>query len=641
MGLQPKSAFRRESYGAAIGYSVAAPLALNRDELRYLSSGLSALIRVLVCILLALISSGVHAQVATPIVTDPQSGIEITMKGDYSELPPHGGGSVHLRIQNNSTRNGSWHVTLSGQLKWNLRLSTSYDLAVESGQARTFSLQTPFGASSAVSLDVAGPGIERVMSYVVTAGRNNGSPMNTQLVALSRALAARSFDDLKKRYEKKSIPVTAVQFEPEALGEDWRGYAGIECLCISEGEWDSLSPPVRNAIRQWVAQGGHLELVAVQDNLEGMRWNEFHLPPGAGPQPYGFGRVEAIAWNGRELDAATLDRLSTQPNRLSASFASEVSGNSGPASWRLMNIVGKLKANAALILLFVILFAITVGPVNLFYLAPAGRRHRLFVTTPLLSIGGSVLLMAVILLQEGVGGYGGRITILHLLPDAHEALILQEQVSRTGLLLGSNFNMHEDTSIVPIEIDGQTDGNLHFATHGQNGSGDWFRSRAIQGQRLAAFRPTRATVTVVATGAQGAPVIVSSIEATLDSLIFADGNGKVWRAHQVRTGVRTPLQPMSGQEAKTWWLKTIESTRGSTGSRLSSVAGLAVKGASPDLPRHHYFFATAARSAGEPIPTLSSIHWNKDEVIWLGPIEMAPDIAAPGAQAPTAGGTNR
>ena len=32
MGLQPKSAFRRESFGAAIGYNVAGPLALSSFE---------------------------------------------------------------------------------------------------------------------------------------------------------------------------------------------------------------------------------------------------------------------------------------------------------------------------------------------------------------------------------------------------------------------------------------------------------------------------------------------------------------------------------------------------------------------------------------------------------------------------------
>ena len=35
MGLQPKSSFRRESYGVAIGYNVAGPLALSSLRTRF------------------------------------------------------------------------------------------------------------------------------------------------------------------------------------------------------------------------------------------------------------------------------------------------------------------------------------------------------------------------------------------------------------------------------------------------------------------------------------------------------------------------------------------------------------------------------------------------------------------------------
>src|SRR3712207_7807497 len=51
-------------------------------------------------------------------------------------------------------------------------------------------------------------------------------------------------------------------------------------------------------------------------------------------------------------------------------------------SWEARRRVGELDMNAGLLIGFIALFAAISGPVNLFWFAPAGQRHRLFWTTP-------------------------------------------------------------------------------------------------------------------------------------------------------------------------------------------------------------------------------------------------------------------
>ena len=86
-----------------------------------------------------------------------------------------------------------------------------------------------------------------------------------------------------------------------------------------------------------------------------------------------------------------------------------------------------------------VLFGILVGPVNLFVLAKSGRRHRLFITTPLISLGASLLLILLIIFQDGFGGRGMRRVLMEVRPDAGQnaAFLHQEQIARTGILTGT------------------------------------------------------------------------------------------------------------------------------------------------------------------------------------------------------------
>ena len=79
-----------------------------------------------------------------------------------------------------------------------------------------------------------------------------------------------------------------------------------------------------------------------------------------------------------------------------------------------------ISLNAPLLIGFILVFAVLVGPVNLFWLADASRRHRLFWSTPLISVAASLLLVGVIALQDGFGGSGERVMATLLVPDEQE-----------------------------------------------------------------------------------------------------------------------------------------------------------------------------------------------------------------------------
>ena len=138
----------------------------------------------------------------------------------------------------------------------------------------------------------------------------------------------------------------------------------------------------------------------------------------------------------------------------------------GGGSWKLRDAVAAPSLRALLVFGFIVAFGILVGPVNLYWLAGPKRRQRLFWTTPLISLAGSALLVALMILQDGVGGSGTRRVLAVMLPEQNKLALVQEQISRTGVLLGRSFAIGEPSWMqqVPTDLAG-SDVQSH-ARHG-------------------------------------------------------------------------------------------------------------------------------------------------------------------------------
>ncbi|XHR26691.1 MAG: hypothetical protein ACFUZC_12105 [Chthoniobacteraceae bacterium] len=563
--------------------------------------------------LLGLLSlSQTSAKEARKLRTEDGSGVGIEVSSDFDNGVPSGAEPLHITVHNNTGRPGTWLFEVNSN-PFGEGIRSTVRISLGAGQSRTVPFAAPLQRFHNLTVRASGPGTTGDTERFSYQSNGHGSSGETQFLAMSRELSSRSWEPLKKELEKGKKNFSAAQFDPVDLAPDWRGFSGVEWLSITREEWDKLDPAVRAAIRQWVGQGGHLAM-AVREGAS-FPWNEFHLPSGG--SRYGFGDIRAIPWDGKELSATVLAPLITKNSPLFERLNQPEGKN-----WSMRAALGDLKPNVPLIVSFVIGFAVLVGPANLFIFAPAVRRHRMFWTTPLISLGGGLALIGVILLQEGTGGTGRRYTLVNLLPETHEAVVWQDQVARTGLLLGSGFQLCEEALVHPIPLDGNSGRSGRMNVEGMRYSGDWFRSRSIQAQHLAAIRPTRAAVTVTGTEASGAPIVVSSIGSPLKALFLTDENGKSWGAKIVRTGEKTVLQPSSGKDIG--FPQDIASPARSTVDEI-----LKDRVAHP-LPGT--FVAAAADPMTEPMATLHSIRWKDDCVVYLGPVVNASKIQTEGMQ---------
>jgi hypothetical protein len=374
-------------------------------------------------------------------------------------------------------------------------------------------------------------------------------------------------------------------------------------VILTDAEFAALDGARQSALRGWVAMGGSLNLVQ-PDAAFALR-----------EQALGAGLVRWLpALDGRApADLAPLLRLEVPSNGLperssldlkETTLGTEVADTGSSATW---------------LITFLLLFAVLIGPVNLWVFARGNHRHRLFWTTPALSLLGGVTLALVILVQDGIGGEGQRAAIVVLVPGQNQAAVFQEQATRTGYLTKRSFGLADDVLLAGMPVEGIVAPVRRQSRENGTAEGDWFINRSRQAHLLRQLVPNRGRVELVAGAAGSAPVIESSLSTTLKSFVLVDAAGRRWTAPEVQPGQPTTLVPapetarlsaalLGGSAAFSRVLETV----------TTDAAGrwMAYGGASPLAP----------------IETLAAITWRESRVAYTGLIESR------GAAATTGGG---
>ncbi|RYD35918.1 MAG: hypothetical protein EOP86_07300 [Verrucomicrobiaceae bacterium] len=501
---------------------------------------------------------------------------------------------------------------------------------------------------------------------------------NRPFTGFSQGVAGKSLEALNEAMRNVTTPSTkssyrgaggfASLFTPAQLPSDWRGFMGLDHLAMTPEEWVKLSPGVTNAIRQWIILGGTLDLfvngpfpAAIVQQLKPDRWDKDRHRLGAGG-------VRVMAWEGEDASSADIGkRLENasvsimgeqgEPLPETGGGGSQYEGvikkytaaaaRKSPSSMEagggiaglggvllrhdaaadtaefagLGEVLGERNFAAWQVGVILLIFGVLVGPVNLFYFAGPGRRHRLFYTTPLISLGASLLVIVVILFQDGVGGGGVRAALMEIRPDDKSTYLRQYQISRTGVLFGGGFTVEEPSLVTPLVLPPSrwtrlkpagftrsSDAQRYTAPDPLSWGGDWFQSRSEQAQLVQTIRPGRGRLELKAGGQS--PVIVSSLECRLEPLFYTDAGGKVWTADTaLTTGNSVTLRPAGEKEYEEFLKKEI--------------VPLFPSGSFDSTGASRFTALTRDPKAGFAT-TLKSIRWEKDIAVVYGPLTAQP-----------------
>lgn len=356
--------------------------------------------------------------------------------------------------------------------------------------------------------------------------------------------------------------------DPNNWPADPKIYSSYGFFIILQSDYDKIDVARKNAIDQWIMSGGHLFIIEI--DAKSKKIEEHNI------KQIGWGSARSLKGSDKDL-VDKIEDLSN--NKLKSRFESY------PELPKQGDLY-KLASASGLLILLLILFSLVVGPGCLYIWAPKNKRHRLFVLIPAISVGFSIILFLMILLFDGTGGHGSRITSVYLDPRLNTAVIKQNQICKTGLLFDSAFTLNENVEFY-ARFDNDRRPSLYRS--GVNFKGDWFMGRSTINQKACEIAPTRARVSIVGMSGKQ-PVIQSTIPGKLTDFIYQDANGIFWEAKEVGQGQKITLS----------------------------------KAASPDAikPEPLHFRANGEQGNLAPIKTLSSIIWDQTLIHFHGPVAI-------------------
>ena len=474
-------------------------------------------------------------------------GGKIVVTSPFEEPPQWGFMPFRIEIENPSKRAVDWSVGFSGSGNYN-GLGTHNEVALRAapGQLTRQEVMVPAGCIRGDGQSGMYYGNFYLQVHATPVGwgnfSNNGSGSGDDrgVVNLRGPGVAAARSDLK-----------GCGFDHRMAPTDWRAYAGYPALYLTDKEWNELEPGARTAIRQWIRFGGFFGLV--RTNSDARPLADLGLPvsdPGMTNGRSSLGWVSEVS----ATKPAAGGKFTS--DRLQANMAWRACSGATMQEWRKAAVVGRTGMGrnlfredssvigGGLMVLVLVVFAIVVGPVNVFVLAPARRRHRLFFTTPIISLGAGLLLIAAVLLGDGGGGKGARFVWIENRPgDENMNYVVQHQHSHCGAVFTTGFDIKEDAFVVPMALDNQQFGGNYSMelTPGQvSGSGQWFASRTSQDFFLSSARPSRGRIEK--TGGDDAPRLTSTFEFPLDKVFWLAPDGQTWwQAGPLSQGTATTL----------------------------------------------------------------------------------------------------
>lgn len=238
---------------------------------------------------------------------------------------------------------------------------------------------------------------------------------NQPMVLLSDALYAPNASALNSEIASRISSYSggsgqfSSRFTPSQLPDDWRAFSGFDSMIMTDNDWMAIPPGSRNAI----------------NSPDAPRRTTHHLfekltkpHRTRSPSDSSFGEYLIKTISGDRLDPKpTVDFVFNKRSNKTRLSAVTKDFNT---NWPLQKELGDKSFNSIIFILILIAFGIIVGPVNLFIFAKSGRRHRLFITTPIISLATSILLIVLIIFQDGFGGAGKRLVLMEVRPDENQ-----------------------------------------------------------------------------------------------------------------------------------------------------------------------------------------------------------------------------
>lgn len=329
-----------------------------------------------------------------------------------------------------------------------------------------------------------------------------------------------------------------------AWSSTWLAYSRYDGIVLTLSDMQAVPALVKSALLQYVQCGGSLlvlgpwekpEVWKSRDTVSGpLRVNYIH-----------FGVcVVSETPNVTSWEKNTWERLKSDIWGPSASVlqkkASVADAN------KQFPIIADLTVPVRGLFLLVLIFAVTIGPVNLFVLSRKKRRIWMLWTVPVVSIVASLAIFVYAFIAEGWKGYIRTESITILDDNTHMATTIGVNAFYCPLTPRGGLHYDYETEVTPISIEQWQGGRSRTIdwTNDQHLVSGWIAAR-VPAHFLLRKSQMRRERLKISRNQENQISVLNGLGADIRQLWFADEDGKIHTAENVKAGTKMDLVPSS------------------------------------------------------------------------------------------------
>ena len=332
---------------------------------------------------------------------------------------------------------------------------------------------------------------------------------------------------------RAELPITA-------WSENWLAYTPFDAVVLNAADFNSMPSAVLAAIGDYLQAGGNV-FVFGQGDLP-PTWLSARKKTLAEGVEYHVGLgtcFVATAKNVSTLDPKTLQYL--RNTIIAAAHYWQSLPNDSSAANAAFSVVENVKIPIRGIVIIMLAFVVTIGPVNILLLNRRKRRTWMLWTIPAISIATTLLVFAYSLLREGITP-NTRITGLTVLDQAgHHATTVGATAFYCPLTPGGGLRFDYETEVTPLVPVGYNFGSAREVdwTQAQQFRRGWVSARVPAHFHLRKSESRRERVQIE--NHAGQLEAVNGLGASIKSLWFADADGKIYQARNIAAGQKAGL----------------------------------------------------------------------------------------------------
>ena len=414
----------------------------------------------------------------------------------------------------------------------------------------SFNEKTTF-SQTRLSLEIRGPGIDGVGLVSLYDSVSADRETTHVYLASQRADRLLTLNYTNSNYSDRSTEFQKAVYSPRYLPTQAAGYESLDGFVLIHSDWPEIPVESQEALLDWVGWGGQIFFMAT---------------PNQGAPPSSLRRL-GISSEQRKVNrgAGTIAYVS-----LGDSFASRspVAHKAISFGWlgRWSDVIDAdpVTINALMVIMFMVAFAVIIGPFNLLKLAPRKNRFRIFVTTPIISLVASLILGAVILLGDGIGGYVLTQQITFYDSDRGRLLTRQSYLARASLLLDSSVSIPQESHLLPRKVGSAVTLDENFIVDGPIHQGDYLSNRSWNGLEMIHVEPTRSEIRIIRSTGAGL-TLFSSMDTLISEIVYREKDTEnVWRARDVRQGQSVEMERIDLAELRRFRSAALRESNGNS-----------------------------------------------------------------------------